>query len=101
MTKGTLKNKSKQYEELEKVVETLTKQAVEATAGSTALQAQMQQVSEGYQFAVNRINLLEQRITKYEETINMLTGSILEGKQQLQQQQQQQQQPEQIQQKGE
>ena len=71
MTKEEKKKTTKL--ELEKAVEALTSSNVEA-------QQQLQQLSAGYQAAVNQANQLNMLVIKYEETINLLTARLIEAR---------------------
>ena len=47
------------------------------------LTEQLQKVSAGYQGMVGNVNSLQALVMKYEETINILTGRLIEARRQV------------------
>ena len=66
-------DEKKTKKDLEKEVEALSSANVE-------MQGQLQQLSAGYQAAVNQANQLNMLVIRYEETINLLTSRLIESR---------------------
>ena len=65
--------KDKKKKDLEKEVEALS-------SANAEMQGQLQQLSAGYQAAVNQANQLNMLVIRYEETINLLTSRLIESR---------------------
>ena len=46
----------------------------------TEVKGQLEQLSAGYQAAINHANALNSLVNRYEETINVLTARLIEGR---------------------
>ena len=58
----------------------LEKEVKELTDNNLTLIEQLNQLSAGYQNAVVQLNQLNMLVIKYEETINLLTARLIEGR---------------------
>ncbi len=61
----------------------LEEEVVTLGAKVDELTEQLQQVSAGYQGLVGNVNNLQALVMKYEETINILTGRLIEARRQV------------------
>tara|TARA_R100000687_G_C6306654_1_gene98482 strand:- start:170 stop:421 length:252 start_codon:yes stop_codon:yes gene_type:complete len=66
--------------EKEQTKKQLEKEVKELTANNLALIEQLNQLSAGYQNCMVQANQLNMLVMKYEETINLLTARLIEGR---------------------
>ena len=67
-------------EKKEKTKKELEKEVKELTTNNLALIEQLNQLSAGYQNCMVQANQLNMLVMKYEETINLLTARLIEGR---------------------
>ena len=66
--------------EKEQTKKQLEKEVKELTTNNLALIEQLNQLSAGYQNCMVQANQLNMLVMKYEETINLLTARLIEGR---------------------